>query len=318
MQPETNTARLRISSRTRHDAPLKAPLKHTSIEAALTEALARHGVTLAPRASGRFERFDAPDKPKGNGNGWYRIHSPQAASFGIWHLDVSEVVTLFGASDPEAAALARMEAMRNRERHNRERQQREAQAAQKARRWWFQAGPGDPAHSWLARKRLSPHNLRQRGEVLLMPLFFEGELVNLERIHPNGSKRTLPGGRVKGAASLIGDLGGAERVLVAEGWSTAAALNEVMGCPVVVARNADNLASVARRLRQLLTEAEITICGDDDRHLPAKGLTNKGKVTARHAALAIGATLLMPSFCQGCETCTDFADVRLCRLGADR
>ncbi|MDT8880724.1 toprim domain-containing protein [Halomonas saccharevitans] len=291
---------------------------HRSIEAALAEALARHGVTLAPRASGRFERFDAPDKPKGNGNGWYRIHSPQAASFGIWHLDVSEVVTLNGASNPEAVAQARLEAIRDRDRRDRERQQCEAQAAEKARRWWSEAAPGDPAHPWLARKRLPAHDLRQRGKMLLMPMYVEGELVNLERIFPNGSKRTLAGGRVRGVASLIGRLTSTCRVLVAEGWSTAAALHEVMGCPVVVARNADNLASVARRLRQRLPEVDITICGDDDRHLPAQGLTNKGEVAARHAALAIGATLLMPSFCEGCEGCTDFADVRLCRLGAGR
>ncbi|MEQ6916878.1 toprim domain-containing protein [Halomonas aquatica] len=282
----------------------------------MAEALARHGVTLAPRASGRFERFDAPDKPKGNGNGWYRIHSPLAASLGIWHLDVNEVVTLHGASDPEAAAQARLEAMRGRECHDRERQQREVQAAEKARRWWAEARPADPAHPWLARKRLPPHALRQRGEMLLMPMYFEGDLVNLERIFPDGSKRTLSGGRVKGVASLIGELAGAERVLVAEGWSTAAALHEAMGAPVVVARNADNLAPVARRLRQrLAAEVGITLCGDDDRHLPAQGKANKGAVEARHAALAIGGDLLMPSFCECCDTCTDFADVRLCRRG---
>ncbi|MGJ7460442.1 toprim domain-containing protein [Halomonas sp. MA07-2] len=281
----------------------------------MAEALAAHGVTLTPRASGRFERFATPDKP-GKQNGWYRIHSPLAATYGIFHLDVAEVVTLHGASDPEAAAQARLDAMRERDRQERERQQQAAKTAGKARRWWAEAGPGDPTQAWLARKRLPPYNLRQRGEVLLVPLYFEGELVNLERIFPDGSKRPLKGGRVKGVASLIGRLAGAKHVLVAEGWSTAAALHEAMGAPVVVARNADNLAPVARRLRQRLpAEVAMTICGDDDRHLPAQGLANKGAVEARHAALAVGAELLMPSFCEGCEGCTDFADVRLCRLG---
>ncbi len=59
----------------------------------------------------------------------------------------------------------------------------------------------------------------------------------------------------------------------------------------------------------------ITICGDDDRHLAAKGKANKGAIEASHAALAIGGELLMPQFCEGCRGCTDFADVRLCRLG---
>ncbi len=131
MTPETQKARPPVRSRTHTDVQPKAPPKHTTIEAALAEALAAHGVMLAPRASGRFERFDAPDKPKGNGNGWYRIHTPQAASFGIWHLDVSEVVTLHGGSDSEAAAQARLDAMRDRERLERDRQQQAAKAAER-------------------------------------------------------------------------------------------------------------------------------------------------------------------------------------------
>lgn len=297
-----------------HSAPAK--LAHSSIEAALAEALAAYDVTLTPKASGRFERFDAPDKPKGNGNGWYRIHGPQAASFGIWHLNVNEVVTLRGASDPEAAAQARLDAMRERDRQERVRQERQLRTAGQARSWWADASPADPNHSYLASKRLPPLNLRQRGHMLLMPMYFERELVNLERISPDGRKRPLPGGRVKSVASLIGRVAGAERVLVAEGWSTAAALHEAMGAPVVVARNADNLAPVARRLRQRLpAEVGITICGDDDHHLPGQGKANKGAVEARHAALAIGAELLMPQFCEGCWGCNDFADVRLCRQG---
>lgn len=316
MKITTQKVRPPKGGRAHTDTLPKAPSKHCSIEAALAEALAQHGVTLAPKASGRFERFDTPDKPKGNANGWYRIHSPQAASYGIWHLDVAETVTLQGFADPEATATARLEAMRERDRRDQERQQHEAETKKMASRWWSRATAADPDHPYLARKQLPPYSLRQRGDVLLMPLYFEGELVNLERIHPDGSKRPLPGGRVKGVASLIGRLAGAERVLVAEGWSTAAVLHEAMGCPVVVARNADNLAPVARRLRQRLpVGVPITIGGDDDRHLPAKGLPNKGRVAARHAALAIGAQLLMPTFCNGCERCTDFCDVRQCWRG---
>nr|WP_298377696.1 toprim domain-containing protein [uncultured Halomonas sp.] len=293
--------------------------QHSSIESALADALAQHGVTLTPRASGSFERFDTPDKRRGNANGWYRIHSPQAASFGIWHLDLTETVTLAGSHDPEAAAQARLDAMQKRERRDRERQQCEAQAAEQARCWWAESTPADPSHRYLARKQLPAYSLRQRGEMLLMPLFFEGELVNLERIYVDGRKRSLSGGRVKGAASLIGRLAGAESVLVAEGWSTAAVLYKTMSYPVVVARNATNLVPVARRLRQRLpAEVAITICGDDDRHLPPQGLPNVGKIQARNAALAIDARLLMPAFCDGCESCTDFADVRLCRLGDEQ
>lgn len=214
-----------------------------------------------------------------------------------------------------AAPQERLEAIRERDRRDRE---REDQAAGQARRLWLQAGPADPDHPYLAREQLPPHNLLQDGEILLMPLFFEGKLVNLERTYPDGDKWLLPGGRFEGVASLIGDLSGAERVLVAESWLPAAALYEAMGCPVVIALRFWNLEPVACRLRQRFPEAEITICGNDYHHLPAHGLPNIGRVAARHAALAIDAKLLMPSFCETCESCTNFADVRLCRLGGDK
>ncbi|WP_157808936.1 toprim domain-containing protein [Halomonas sp. 141] len=282
--------------------------------------MAAYGVTgLAIHPDGAVHRFDAADKTKGNRNGWYVCPSLEVAVYGFWHTGEQHTITTGGKADPAAAAEARLAAQRAREQRDVERRQQQAKTAEQARHWWATAGAADPSHPYLSKKRLAPHGLRQRDTMLLVPLFFESELVNLERIFPNGGKRPLPGGRVKGVASLIGRLEGAERVLVAEGWSTAAALHEAMGCPVVVARNADNLAPVARRLRQRLpADVGITICGDDDRHLPAQGLANKGRVAARHAALAIDATLLMPSFCEGCETCTDFADIRLCRQGGGR
>jgi len=294
--------------------------QYSSIEQALGDALAAYGVTgLAIRADGALHRFDSADKPKGNRNGWYVCPSLEVAVYGFWHTGEQHTITTGGRADPTAAAVARLVAQRAREQRDAERRAQQAKTAQQARHWWATAGPADPGHPYLSKKRLAPHGLRQRDTMLLVPLFFESELVNLERIFPDGGKRPLPGGRVKGVASLIGRLEGAERVLVAEGWSTAAALHEAMGCPVVVARNADNLAPVARRLRQRLPdEVAITIGADDDRHLPAQGLANKGRVAARHAALAIDATLLMPSFCARCETCTDFADTRLCWLGGGR
>lgn len=297
---------------------LKTDGHHSSIESALSEALACHGVThLSILADGRFHRFDTPDKPKGKRNGWYKVHSPQAASFGIHHLDLTETVALYGSLDPQEAEHAKREALRLKYEQERQRQRQWEETAIKARSRWGTAKEADPRHPYLTRKRVSPHGLRQGGNTLLVPLYLEGELVNVERIHPDGARRTLPGGRVRGVASLIGHLAGAEEVLLVEGWSTGATLHEATGCPVVVARNADNLERVARRLRQRLPEGiSVTVCGDDDRPLVARGLPNKGRVAARHAALSIGARLFMPTFCEGCTTCTDFNDVVRCRGGA--
>lgn len=287
---------------------------YSTVEHALNYALAAYDVNgMAIRVDGDIHRFDSTDKPKGNRNGWYVCPSPEVAVFGFWHTGEQHTVTINGEHDPIAAAEARLAAQRAREQRNAERRAQQAKTAEQARRWWANAEPADPSHPYLAKKRLSPHDLRQRGSMLLVPLYFDGVLVNLERIFPDGAKRPLAGGIVKGAAGLVGRLTGAERVLVAEGWATAAALYEAIQAPVVVARNADNLEPVARRLRQRLTDdVSITIAADDDRFTDG----NPGVTKAQLAALAIGVKVLIPTFCEGCQRCTDYADVALCRKGA--
>jgi putative DNA primase/helicase len=119
-----------------------------------------------------------------------------------------------------------------------------------------------------------------------------GVLWNLERVADDGTKRTLPGGRVTGLYFPIAGAGGAENglLLIAEGYTTAASLRASTGLPVAVARNAGNLLPVALALRAKYPARPITLCGDDDRHLPL----NIGRIKATEAAGAIGAALCFP------------------------
>lgn len=300
-----NACSIKVPTYSGHQIP------NANIESALRDALATHSINgIAICADGAVHRFDTPDKAKGNRNGWYVCPSLEVAVYGFWHTGEQHTVTTGGKPDPAAAAEARLAAQRARKQHDTERRQQQAKTAEQARHWWATAYAADPSHPYLTKKILAPHGLRQRESMLLVPLFYDGELVNLERIFPDGAKRPLFGGRAKGVAGLVGKLAGAERVLIAEGWATAAALHEAMGLPVVVARNADNLEVVAHRLRQRLPdEVAITIAADDDRFTYG----NPGATKARIAALTIGAKVLIPTFCDGCQRCTDFADVALCR-----
>lgn len=191
----------------------------------------------------------------------------------------------------------------------------EVQSAGQVRRFWLQTAPADPDHPYLADKQLLSHNLLQLRGGLLMPLFFEGKLVNLEYIYPDGDKQRLSGGRIEGVAGLIGRPKDAEHVLVPEDWSSAAGLYEVMGFSFVIALGFWNLESVARHLRQRFPKAEVTICCNDYHRMPAYGLPNMDRVEDHCFALVIDAELKMPSFCESCESCTSFDDVRLCQLG---
>lgn len=287
---------------------------HLSIEAAAEQVVGDLYGAFLFTGKGKWRRF-TPDGASGQ-SGYIGLLGDTTAVVGDWR-DAQRLVVLVDDADDditrtEKRQQARMEAQRQRDQWEAERIAEQAETAKQARQWWASAKPADTHHPYLAKKQLRPYGLRQRGNALLVPLYVEGKLINLERIFPDGAKRPLPGGRVKGAASLIGRIAGAQRVMVTEGWATGAALYASTGCPVVVARNADNLEPVARRLRQRLSEeVMITIAADDDRFTNG----NPGMTKARIAALSVGGKLLTPVFCEQCDTCTDFADVALCRKG---
>ena len=289
-----------------HNAP-----HHHSITTALAEALAGRGVTgLVIHADGGVHRFDAPDKRRGNLAGWYVCPTPEVAVFGYWHTGEQQTVTLAGEHDPVAAEQARQAAERARRERDAQRQRDHAEAALRARHLWAAAQPAGHHHPYLQAKGTAPHGLRQHGDVLLVPLFCDGVLVNLQRIHPDGGKRFLPRARLKGAASLVGRLAGAGRVYLCEGWATAATLHEATGCPVVAAMTANNLATVGRNLRQRLPSGvAITVAADNDHRTEG----NPGITAGRSAAQAIRADLTWPRFpCSGCA-CTDFNDLARCQ-----
>jgi putative DNA primase/helicase len=307
MAPEMRKVRPPARGRTHTSNALR---KHTTIHTALADALATRGVTrLAICADGEVQRFDSPDKPRGNNNGWYVCPTLEVAVFGFWHTMERQTVSLAGEHGPIAAEEARQAAAKARRMWEARRKQEQAQVALQARQEWEAAAQADHNHPYLTTKHVQPHSIRQQGGVLLVPLFAEGELVNLQRIHADGTKRFLKRGRIKGAASLVGRLTGAEHVYVTEGWATAATIHEASGCPVVATMTANNLAAVVRTLRyNLAPQVRITIAADNDRRTPG----NPGLTYGRHAAEIIGADITWPRFpCEDC-TCSDFNDLAAC------
>ncbi|MGC3873801.1 toprim domain-containing protein [Halomonas sp. GXIMD04776] len=284
--------------------------RHSIIEAALAEALIERGVTVpALRADGEIHRFDAPDKKRGNLSGWYVVPTHEVGVFGFWHTGEQQTVTLRGEYDPIAAEQARQAAERARRERQQQRVQDQARAASRARETWLQAGFALAEHPYLLAKGVQPHGLKAQGQTLLVPLFFAGKLVNLQRIAADGAKRFMKGGRIKGAACPVGRIAGASTVYICEGWATAATIHETTGHPVVAAMNAGNLEPVARRLRASLPDAEIIIAADNDRHTAG----NPGYAAAHKAAEAIRAGLTWPRFpCTDCK-CSDFNDLAKCK-----
>ena len=117
-------------------------------------------------------------------------------------------------------------------------------------------------HPYLRQKKLPAFGLRLLGSTLLVPMRdHDKQLWSLQRIAPDGRKRCLSGRRPTGCYHRIGQPGGV--VLIAEGYSTAAALHEATGICTVVAFGAASIPSVAKAIRQR-TQALIALCIDND------------------------------------------------------
>ncbi|WP_018402656.1 toprim domain-containing protein [Marinobacter gelidimuriae] len=285
--------------------------RHRSIEDALSEALTIRGVTdFSICNDGEIQRLDAPDKKRGNLNVWYVVLSHEVAVFGFWHTDEKYIITLRSKYDPVAVERARQAAGRAARKRQCQKSHDESQVAVHAQKIWYTASGALVNHPYLLSKGVGAHRLRESNGELLVPIYANGKLVNLQRINRNGSKRFLKGGLITGAAALVGKVAGAQTVYLCEGWATAATIHEASGFPVVAAMTADNMEPVAKRIRVAFPAGvEIIVAADNDRYKQH----NKGYAEGKKAADTILAKLTLPIFsCSGCQ-CSDFNDLAQCK-----
>lgn len=265
-----------------------------------------------PIADGQLHRFHVPGDRAGSRNGWYCLHLDglPAGAFGSWKSGAVHRWSSREPANPVEAEQQRQRIEQARQQRDAERQQQQTATALQAVEQWQQAAPADPHHPYLIAKGVHPHNLRQLGSTLLVPLLHGGQLVNLQRIGSHGGKWFLPGGRVTGCHSLIGTPTAGKPLYLCEGWATGATIHEATGCPVACAMNAGNLLAAGRQLRQLYPAAELVVAGDDDRATEAAGKGNPGRAAASHAAAMLGCEVCFPAWPANAPShLTDFNDL---------
>lgn len=262
-----------------------------------------------PVADGTIRRFHVPGDKAGTLNGWYVLHLDGIASgaFGSWKAGGSHTWSSRKPADPFEADLIARRIEQARRQREAEQHQRQQAAAIEAQRQWDASAPADPRHPYLIAKGCQPHGLRQLGGVLLIPLYLGRQLVNLQRIYPDSTKRFMPGGRVKGCYSPIGRLEPGQPLYVCEGWATGATIHEAKGAAVACAMNAGNLLEAGDYLRRAYPENPLIVAGDDDRQTE----DNPGRTSAIKAAAALGCGLVLPPFPAGAPIeLSDFNDLR--------
>lgn len=208
------------------------------------------------------------------------------------------------SNDERAAWRAKVKAEQaaQRERDLAAKYEQYAATAKRAQALWAQSHAVDGHHPYLQRKCIAGTYLRQDADALIVPLYHTDitagthELVNIQRIMPNGDKRFLKGGRQKDCYFILGVP--SEAVFIGEGVATCGAVFESFGgvYMTVCAFNAGNLMGVGRVIRHLLPNARIIFIADDDAATEAGAHgENTGVVKAQAAADAIGAVVARPS-----------------------
>ena len=275
------------------------------------------GATInLPVRDGELQRFDDPEGKRGNLAGWYVLHLDRypAGAYGSWRTGIQYTWRLDNGHRPDPAEQHRIAAIvrADRDRRDRKKAEAQAQAATRAQALWRDAMPATVAHPYIQSKRIPALGLRQAGPVLLVPLrTIGGELVNVQRIGPDGSKRFLQGGRVTGCFALVGlEIPETGELYIAEGWATAVTIHQALRVPVVAAMNAGNLKPVALAIRSKYPRLALVVAADNDHRTEGNPGINKG----REAKEAVQGALTWPTVCLAHDCgCTDFNDTALCR-----
>jgi putative DNA primase/helicase len=262
-----------------------------------------------PIADGSIHRFRVPEDKPGTLNGWYLLFVDGIASgaFGSWKAGESHTWSSRKPADRMEAQLITQRIEQAHRQREAEQQQRQQAAAEYAQRLWRGAGSADPAHPYLKAKVVPAFALRQSGGQLLVPLTRDGQLVNIQRIRPDGAKRFLAGGMVKGTCSPLGSITAGQHLYLCEGWATGATLHAATGAAVACAMNAGNLLAAGQRLQRQHPDAVLIVAGDDDRQTAG----NPGRTAATTAAAALGCGLTFPDWPTHAPlTLSDFNDLR--------
>jgi putative DNA primase/helicase len=263
------------------------------------DAMTKAGLTPPDTidGDGKLHRYSTDGKPS-HKNGWYFLHLDGIpwGQAGSWDINGGDPVCHWCAKSDTAMTQAERDTQRAQQlvmkaQRDADTIQRQQSAATDAVQRLAAATPCTQ-HAYLTTKGVQAHGVKvDAAGALIVPMRdTAGKLHSLQTITPDGDKRFLFGGLVKGCYHAIGKPAGL--LIVCEGYATGASIHESTGHAVAVAFNAGNLEPVAVALRAKYPHLKIMIAADDD-HLSAG---NPGLTKARAAAQAVGALVAVPEF----------------------
>ncbi len=286
---------------------------------AFRSAMRAAGIEPPPEivADGRLHRFTVPGDRVRSDNGFYVLHEdePIAGSFGSWKMGITETWCYqTGATmtpGEKARFAAKMEAARRQQ--DEERKKIQAECCAWCADAWKKAKEATNSNPYLRKKGVNSYGLRSFKDALLVPVKdIADTLHGLQFISPDGSKKFKTGSNKNGHFFTIGRAKD-NRIIIAEGYATAASIHQATGCCVLVAFDSGNLKPVAEAVRAKRPGITIIVAADNDQFTDG----NPGLTKATAAARAVNGLLAVPVFQDTTDKPTDANDVH--RLeGLDR
>lgn len=188
--------------------------------------------------------------------------------------------------------------------------------------------PDGATSAYLNRKKVQNFGCKidQKGNLVIplrsMDIKADGTKVSyirtLQTIYPDGTKIMETGCEKKGNMFLIGfnkifrePEKYTGKILVAEGYATAASLHMATGLPTVVAIDAGNLDPAMSKITKFYNKAEYVICADNDLQTEQRTGRNPGVDAAKACQVKYNCAVVAPDFSKviGGGNLTDFNDL---------
>lgn len=259
----------------------------------LHETLTAAGMTPPQSiAPGKWMRFPGCGKGRSNRAGWCRLITPTLAIYGDWSTGLSEIWRDGSHRDDAESRRLLREARAREVEFLRGQRTKQARVAHEAGLEFERSILMH--HPYLERKGFHELFGFVRGERLLVPMrdaVRYRDLINLQQIWPDGTKRFMTGGRAKGAIHRIG-APHAWHTVLCEGYATGLSLDAALSLmspshAVIVCFSATNLVSIAEHFPKAFIAAD-----------------NDHSATGEEAAKRSGLKWTMPY-----EVGTDFNDL---------
>ncbi|MBL4763484.1 MAG: toprim domain-containing protein, partial [Gammaproteobacteria bacterium] len=183
-----------------------------------------------------------------------------------------------------------------------EQEESHKRAAIKAQTIWANSDPAPEDHEYLTRKGVQTHGAHTVNGRLVISITIDGQVWSLQEIWDK-KKKFMPEGKIKGGYYILEGKG--DVVYVAEGFATAASINEATGAKVYCAYIASNLLDVTNTAKEQNPNENIIICGDDDIWKDQ----NAGRTHGLSASEATQCRIVFPTFQDTSTKPVDFNDL---------